>query len=88
MKLLVTRPMPAAAEAAIGARFDTRFRDSNAPLTLDEADGAALIAFQGGQQKRNLVGRVLAVAVQCGDQGRTGVAHAGAGGGRSGGFCL
>ncbi len=40
MKLLVTRPMPAAAEAAIGARFDTRFRDSNAPLTLDEAAAA------------------------------------------------
>ena len=37
MKLLVTRPMTTAAEAAISARFDTRFRDSNTPLTLDEA---------------------------------------------------
>ena len=40
MKLLVTRPMPAAAEAAISARFDTRFRDSNVALTLDEAAAA------------------------------------------------
>ena len=40
MKLLVTRPMTTAAEAAISARFDTRFRDSNTPLTLDEAAAA------------------------------------------------
>lgn len=40
MKLLVTRPMTPKAEAAISARFDTRFRDSNAPLTLDEAAAA------------------------------------------------
>ena len=40
MKLLVTRPMTDAAEAAINARFDARFRDSNAPLTLDEAAAA------------------------------------------------
>ncbi|NHF71567.1 2-hydroxyacid dehydrogenase [Paracoccus xiamenensis] len=40
MKLLVTRPMTQAAETAIRARFDTRFRDTNAPLTLDEAAAA------------------------------------------------
>lgn len=40
MKLLVTRPMTQAAEAAISARFDTRFRDSNAPMTLDETAAA------------------------------------------------
>lgn len=40
MKLLVTRPMTDAAEAAISARFDARFRDSNTPLTLDEAAAA------------------------------------------------
>lgn len=41
MKLLVTRPMTEAAVAAISARFDARFRDTNTPLTLEEA-GAAL----------------------------------------------
>lgn len=37
MKLLVTRPMTAAAEAAISARFNTVFRSSNTPLTPAEA---------------------------------------------------
>ncbi|MBA4490288.1 D-glycerate dehydrogenase [Paracoccus sp. S1E-3] len=40
MKLLVTRPMTQAAEAAIAGRFDTRFRDSNTPLTQDQAAAA------------------------------------------------
>ena len=33
MKLLVTRPMTAAATKAIGAGFDATFRDTNTPLT-------------------------------------------------------
>lgn len=36
MKLLVTRRMTPTAEAAISARFDTQFRDSNTPMVLDE----------------------------------------------------
>ena len=42
MKLLVTRRMTPEAEAAIAARFDAAFRDSNAPLT--EAEAAAALA--------------------------------------------
>ncbi|MFV0409116.1 MAG: 2-hydroxyacid dehydrogenase [Paracoccus sp. (in: a-proteobacteria)] len=40
MKLLVTRRMTPAAKSAISARFDAEFRDSNTPLTLDEAMAA------------------------------------------------
>lgn len=40
MKLLVTRPMTRAAEAAISSRFDTVFRDSNTPMSLDEVTSA------------------------------------------------
>lgn len=41
MKLLVTRPMTQAAESAISARFEeTRFRDTNEPMTLDEVKAA------------------------------------------------
>ncbi|WBU55677.1 2-hydroxyacid dehydrogenase [Paracoccus sediminicola] len=42
MKLLVTRPMTKAAEAAISARFETKFRDNNTPMT--EAEAAAALA--------------------------------------------
>ena len=42
MKLLVTRRMTPDAEAAITARFDATFRDSNTPLT--EAEAAAALA--------------------------------------------
>lgn len=42
MKLLVTRRMTPAAEAAISARFATEFRDSNLPL--DAAEAAAALA--------------------------------------------
>lgn len=41
MKLLVTRPMTAAATKAIGARFEADFRDTNTPLT--EAGAAAAL---------------------------------------------
>lgn len=41
MRLLVTRPMTAAATTAIAASFQTDFRDTNTPLTEAEA-GAAL----------------------------------------------
>ena len=44
MKLLVTRPMTKAAEAAISARFETTFRDSNTPMTEAEA-AAALVEY-------------------------------------------
>ncbi|SDD17642.1 Lactate dehydrogenase [Paracoccus isoporae] len=40
MKLLVTRPMTQGAEAAISARFEADFRDSNTPMTLDEVKSA------------------------------------------------
>lgn len=41
MKLLVTRPMTAAATRAITARFpETRFRETNVPMTLDECAAA------------------------------------------------
>lgn len=40
MKLLVTRRMTPTAESAISARFDAEFRDSNTPLTIDEAMAA------------------------------------------------
>ena len=39
-RLLVTRRMTAAAEAAIGAEFDATFRDSTTPLTEAEATAA------------------------------------------------
>lgn len=42
MRLLVTRRMTPDAEAAISARFDTCFRDSNVPLT--EVEAAAALA--------------------------------------------
>lgn len=40
MKLLVTRRMTPDAEAAIASRFDATFRDSNIPLTKEEAAAA------------------------------------------------
>lgn len=40
MRLLVTRPMTAAATKAIGARFDATFRDTNTPLTEAEVSAA------------------------------------------------
>ena len=42
MKLLVTRPMTKPAEAAIADRFETRFRDTNVPMT--EAEAATALA--------------------------------------------
>lgn len=39
-RLLVTRRMTKAAEAAIAAHFDTTFRDSEAPLSVEEAAAA------------------------------------------------
>ncbi|MDO5606307.1 MAG: D-glycerate dehydrogenase [Paracoccus sp. (in: a-proteobacteria)] len=44
MKLLVTRPMTAAATSAISARFETEFRDTNTPLTSAGA-AEALAAY-------------------------------------------
>lgn len=71
MRLLVTRRMTAAAEAAIGGAFDATFRDATVPLTEPEAaaalrgfdaimptlgDGFTAAAFAGGPLRTRVLG--------------------------------